>query len=283
MRFGLKINAGGWGEASQWAATAEDAGFDGLWTGDNLRNPRDPAVPVHDGPELLAAWAATTTRIRIGLLVANVIFRQPTVLAKQAVTLDHISAGRFQLGIGAGLWPTDHAMAGVPVWNARERTDRLREFVGIVDRLVRGDTSDHSGPHYAYHDAVMAPAPVQERLPLIVAANAPRSLAIVADHADSWVTFTGAVSEEDFHRASIDRSRVLDQLCVDRGRDPRALHRILLAYGSMSPWRDTGALAALVDRYRAIGFDEIVCYAPTPSERAVFDKVVGRLAELRRT
>src|SRR3954464_11592462 len=195
MRFGLKINAGTWREASQWAAIAEEVGFDGLWTGDNLRHPRDPAVPVHDGPELLAAWAATTTRIGIGLLVANVIFRQPTVLAKQAVTLDHISAGRFQLGIGSGLWPTDHAMAGVPVWNARERADRLREFGGVVDRLVRGDVSDHSGTHYAYHDAAMVPAPVRERVPLIVAANAPRSLAVVADHADSWVTFTGAASE----------------------------------------------------------------------------------------
>jgi alkanesulfonate monooxygenase SsuD/methylene tetrahydromethanopterin reductase-like flavin-dependent oxidoreductase (luciferase family) len=280
MRFGLKINPGGWEEASQWAELAEQVGFDGLWTGDNLRHPRDPATPVHDGLELLAAWAATTTEIKVGLLVVNMIFRQPTVLAKQAVTLDHISAGRLQLGIGSGLWSTDHAMSGVPLWSARERTDRLGEFVDVVDRLLRGDVSDHSGTYYAYHDAAMAPAPVQERIPLIVAANAPRSLAVVAGHADGWATFTGPAPEADFHQASVERSRILDQLCLDRGRDPRTLRRILLAYGSMNPWSGTDALARLTDRYRAIGFDEIVCFAPKPSERAVFDKVVGRLGDM---
>jgi alkanesulfonate monooxygenase SsuD/methylene tetrahydromethanopterin reductase-like flavin-dependent oxidoreductase (luciferase family) len=149
LRFGLKVNPRGWDDAAQWATIAEEAGFDSLWTGDNLRHPRDPTVPVHDGPAMLAAWAATTTRIKVGLLVANMIFRQPTVLAKQAVTLDHISAGRFELGIGSGLWPTDHGMSGTPVWSARERADRLSEFVGTVDRLLRGDVSDHSGAHYA--------------------------------------------------------------------------------------------------------------------------------------
>lgn len=280
MRFGLKVNPSDWEEASQWAGIAEEAGFDGLWTGDNIRNPRDPATPVHDGPEMLAAWAATTTKISVGLLVANMIFRQPTVLAKQAVTLDHISAGRFQLGIGSGLWPTDHAMSGVPQWNARERADRLGEFVEVVDRLLRGDVSDHSGAHYAYHDAAMAPAPVQERIPLIVAANAPRSLAVAAAHADGWTTFTGTAPEEDFYQASIERSRLLDQLCLERDRDPRTLRRILLAYGSMSPWAGVDALARLAERYRRIGFDEIVCFAPKPSERAVFDKVVERLGDL---
>jgi alkanesulfonate monooxygenase SsuD/methylene tetrahydromethanopterin reductase-like flavin-dependent oxidoreductase (luciferase family) len=283
VRFGLKVNPRGWGDAAQWAATADEAGFDSLWTGDNLRHPRDPAVPVHDGPAMLAAWAATTTRIKVGLLVANMIFRQPTVLAKQAVTLDHISTGRFQLGIGSGLWPTDHDMSGTPVWSARERTDRLSEFVGIVDRLLRGDVSDHSGAHYAYHDAAMAPASVQERVPLIVAANAARSLAVVADHADGWVTFTGTASEEDFHQASVERSRKLEQLCLKRDRDPRTPRRILLAYGSMNPWASTDSLARIADRYRTIGFDEIVCFGPTPSERPVFDKIAGRLSDLRQT
>src|SRR6185503_12044070 len=71
MRIGLKVNPGTWEEASQWATIAEEAGFDGLWTGDNMRNPRDPAVPVHDGPTIIAGWAATTSRIRVGLLIAN--------------------------------------------------------------------------------------------------------------------------------------------------------------------------------------------------------------------
>ena len=163
MRFGLNVNPGTWEEASRWAAIAEDTGFDGLWTGDNMRNPRDPAIPVHDGPTLIAAWAATTKRIRVGMLIANVVFRRPTVLAKQAVTLDHISGGRFELGIGAGLWPTDHGMSGVPIWSRRERSDRLAEFVAIIDRLLSGDVDDHQGAYYSYEQAAIAPAPLRPR------------------------------------------------------------------------------------------------------------------------
>ena len=273
MRFGLKVNPGTWDEATRWAGIAEDAGFDGLWTGDNMRNPRDPAIPVHDGPTLIAAWAATTSRIRVGLLIANVVLRRPTLLAKQAVTLDHISAGRFDLGIGSGVWPTDHGMSGVPMWTARERADRLAEFVAIVDRLLSGNVDDYEGAYYAYRDAAMTPVPVQSRIPLIVAANAPKALAVAAGHADAWVTFPGAATEEDFHQASITRIGMLDRLSRDRGR----LRRILLAYGAIAPWSSRDAFVRLVDRYRRIGFDEIVCYAPKPEERAVFDSVVADL------
>jgi alkanesulfonate monooxygenase SsuD/methylene tetrahydromethanopterin reductase-like flavin-dependent oxidoreductase (luciferase family) len=275
MRFGLKVNPGTWAEAAHWAGFAEEAGFDGLWTGDNMRHPRDPAIPVHDGPTIIAAWAATTTRIRVGVLIANVVFRRPTVLAKQAVTLDHVSGGRFDLGIGSGVWPTDHGMSGVPTWEPKERAERLTEFVGVVDRLLSGDVSDHDGPYYPYSKAAMTPAPIQSRIPLIVAANASKALAVAAEHGDGWVTFPGAASETDFHQASIERIRVLDEL---RQKPQR---RILLAYGSITPWASQNAFARLVERYASIGFDEMVCYAPKPEERAVFDKVVARLADFR--
>ena len=281
MRFGLKVNAGTWDEATHWARVAEDAGFDGLWTGDNARNARDPAIPVHDGATIIAGWAATTTRIRVGLLIANVVLRQPTLLAKQAVTLDHISSGRFELGIGSGLWPADHAMAGVPQWNGRERAGRLAEFAGIVDRLLSGDVGDHRGTYYAYHDAAMSPAPLQPRIPIIVAADGPRALAVTAAHGDAWVTFPGAAPEEEFHRAAIERGRTLDRLCEERERDPSTLRRILLAYGAIDPWASPDGFARLVERYRDAGFDEIVGYAPKPHEQAVFDEIAGRLGDHR--
>lgn len=280
MRFGLKVNAGTWSEAQQWAGIAEEAGFDGLWTGDNMRNPRDPAVPVHDGLTVMAAWAATTSRIRVGALIANAVFRRPTVLAKQAITLDHVSGGRFDLGIGSGLWPTDHAMSGVPFWSPRERADRLAEFVGIVDRLLAGDNRDHAGPNYPYADASTTPGPIQTRIPLIVAANGARSLAVAAEHGDAWVTFPGPATEDEFGAATLERTRTLDRLCVERDREPAGLRRILLAYGAITPWASPDAFARVVDRYRELGFDEIVCYAPKPEERAVFDKVVAGLTSL---
>ncbi len=276
MRFGLKVNAAGWTDAAEWAGRAEAAGFDGLWTGDNLRNPRDAAVPVLDGPTVVTAWAATTSRIRVGLLIANLVFRQPTVLAKQALTMDHVAGGRFDFGIGSGVWPTDHGMAGVPVWTARERVDRLTEFVTVVERLLSGDVSDHEGPYYPYSLASMTPGPVQERVPLIIAANAPRALAVVAAHGDGWVTFPGAASEADFYEASLERLRLLDE-----GLGGRSVRRILLAYGAISPWESVDGFARLVERYRGAGFDEIVVYAPKDHERAVFDEVVSKLDNYR--
>jgi alkanesulfonate monooxygenase SsuD/methylene tetrahydromethanopterin reductase-like flavin-dependent oxidoreductase (luciferase family) len=276
MRFGLKVNAAGWTDAAQWAGLAEEAGFDGLWTGDNLRNPRDPAVPVLDGPTVVTAWAATTSRIRVGLLIANLVFRQPTVLAKQALTIDHVAGGRFDLGIGSGVWPTDHGMAGVPVWTARERTERLAEFVAVVDRLLSGDVSDHAGPHYPYSLASMTPGPVQQRVPLIIAANAPRALAVVAAHGDGWVTFPGAATEADFYESSLERLRILTE-----GLGGRAVRRILLAYGAISPWASVDGFARLVERYRGAGFDEIVVYSPKEHERAVFDEIAGKLDNYR--
>ena len=276
MRFGLKVNPAGWDDASYWAGIAESAGFDGLWTGDNLRNPRDPAIPVHDGPTVIAGWAATTSRIRVGLLIANMVFRHPTLLAKQATTLDHISGGRFDLGIGSGVWPTDHGMAGTPVWTARERTDRLAEFVAVVDRLLSGDVSDHDGQYYPYTQAAMTPGTVQERLPLIVAANAPRALAVAAAHGDGWVTFPGAAAEAEFYGASVQRLQLLDELLAGR-----EIRRILLAYGQIDPWASADGFARLVERYRTAGFTELVLYAPKDHERAVFDKVADKLDSYR--
>lgn len=279
MKLGLKVNAGTWDEAAQGARVAEDAGFDSLWTGDNMRNPRDPAVPVHDGLTIIAGWAATTTRIRVGVLIANAVFRRPTVLAKQAMTLDHICGGRFELGIGSGLWPTDHAMSGVEWWEPRERADRLTEYVGVVERLLRGDVADHSGPYYPYADASMTPGPIQERIPLIVAANGRKALAVTAERADGWVTFPGAATEPDFQEASIERVRTLDRLRAERGGAP--LRRILLAYGAITPWASADGFGRMVERYREIGFDEIVCYAPKAVEQAVFDEVAARLDTYR--
>jgi alkanesulfonate monooxygenase SsuD/methylene tetrahydromethanopterin reductase-like flavin-dependent oxidoreductase (luciferase family) len=269
MRFGLKVNAGTWPEAMRWAQAAEDLGFDGLWTGDNMRNPRDPAIPVLDGPTVISAWAATTTRIRVGLLIANIIFRQPAVLAKQAVTLDHVSGGRFDLGIGSGLWPTDHAMSGVASWSAAERAERLTEFVDVVARLLAGDVSDHSGKYYNHSRAAMSPAPIQSPLPLIIAANGPQALAVAAAHA--WVTFAGSASEADFYQATIRRIGALP----DSGR------KILLAYGAITPWSSPDAFARMVERYQRIGITEIVCYTPKPEETAVFEKVTARLGDYR--
>jgi Luciferase-like monooxygenase len=168
-------------------------------------------------------------------------------------------------------------MSGVPMWTSEERAERLAEFVAVVDRLLSGNVEDHHGRYYPYQQAAMTPAAVQRPIPLIVAANSPRALGVAAEFAQGWVTFPGHATEEEFHRASIRRIGALDRLRGDRP----PLRKILLAWGAITPWAAADSFARLVDRYREIGFDEMVCYSPKPPERATFDKAVAELGTWR--
>ncbi len=159
--------------------------YDTAWVADHFANPWYPNEPWLEGWTLLSALAANTTRIRLGTLVTNITMHNPAVLARQALTLDHISGGRLELGIGAGGAPTDHAMTGVPNWDPPERVERLREFVEIVDRMLRGGVTTYSGRYYGVENAVMYPPAVQRpRPPMMIAAVGTRTLRIAAQYAD---------------------------------------------------------------------------------------------------
>ncbi|MFC0628157.1 LLM class flavin-dependent oxidoreductase [Kribbella deserti] len=133
---------------------------------------------------------------------------------------------------------------------------------------------NHAGKYYSYEQAAMTAGPVQGRIPLIVAANAPRALDVVAAQTDGWTTFPGTAPEDEFRAASVKRIERLE-------RSGRPLRRILLAYSAITPWSSVDGFRAMVADYAAIGFDEIGCHAPKPEERAVFDQVVPTLADYR--
>lgn len=145
MRFGYMALPASGAAAYREAYAAEAAGFDVLATGDHLRHPRDPSVSVLDGWSVLAAWAWQTERTRLAMLVSNPIYRNPVVLAKQAVTVDQLSDGRLDLGVGSGVYPTDHAMAGVPWWSPGDRVERFADFVRALIAALEGHTS-YDGP-----------------------------------------------------------------------------------------------------------------------------------------
>src|SRR5947209_3691977 len=98
------------------AKLAMQAGFHGIATGDHLRHPLDASIPLLDGWAVVSAWAMCTTGLRIGMLVSNIIYRHPVLVAKAALAADQLSDGRLDLGVGAGVYPTDHDMAGVAQW-----------------------------------------------------------------------------------------------------------------------------------------------------------------------
>lgn len=266
--------------ASSWADARRDAdlagrfAFDSLCTGDHLRHPPGDVFPTLDGWSVLAGWAATTDRLRLAMMVSNLSYRNPVVLARQAVAVDQISGGRLDLGVGAGAYGADHAMAGTPDWSRGERVARLGEFVEALDLVLRGAES-YQGRYYWFSDAVILPGSRQQpRPPVVVAAISPRTLRVAARCADVWSTFGGfgLDGHEVLARAAVQAATLGDQ-CAEAGRDPATIRRSLLALPQLEPWRSVGDFEGLVDGARRTGFDELVVFSPRQHELAVFEDV----------
>ncbi len=177
-RFGIAVDeAGGFPSLAERARWAEDAGFDILLIPDHLTT-LNPEVG-------LMAAAAATTRLRIGTLVYNNDLRHPAVLAQQAATLDLLSGGRFELGIGAGWAVEEYRSAGIPMDRASVRIARMEEAVTVLRRLFAGETLTHEGEHYRLRDHRLVPEPPQgEALPIHVGGNGDKLLAAAARQAD---------------------------------------------------------------------------------------------------
>jgi F420-dependent oxidoreductase-like protein len=238
---------------------ADEAGFDHLWAFDHF-NPifSDVAGDVFEGMTLLAAMAEATSRVRIGLMVAGNTYRHPGVLAKMATTIDHLSGGRLEFGLGASAAAAEHAVLGIPFYTAGERIRRLAEALTVCRKLWTEERASFDGRYYTLTDAVSNPKPLQRPHPPIWIGGAGEKLTlrVVAEHADVW-NVIGSV-EEVVRKAS-----VLDQHCADVGRDPAAIKR------SVQPRFDPAEPAAMVDllhAYIEAGFTENIVYVPPGDE-----------------
>jgi alkanesulfonate monooxygenase SsuD/methylene tetrahydromethanopterin reductase-like flavin-dependent oxidoreductase (luciferase family) len=223
----VRIGAAFWVHRTDWPSlrvaieAAEAAGVDDLWIDDHLLTDEgDPAAPKLEGWTTLAAAAAVTTHARLGLLVAANTIRNPGLTAKLATTLDQVSAGRLILGLGAGWLEDEHRAFGLDFGrSAGERLDRLGEAVAIVRRLLDGERFSHDGPVYRLRDALVAPRPVQPRIPILIGGSGPtKTLPIVARHAELWNAFGSP--------ASIAASdAILRERCRETGRDEADIER----------------------------------------------------------
>src|SRR6202165_1845302 len=168
----------------------EALGFDSAWDCDHFVQPSRPTGPYFEAWTLLAALATVTERIRIGVLVSCNTFRHPSLLAKEALTVDHVSNGRLELGMGAGWYEPEHPMFGIEMPPPGELVTRYREAVELVDRLLRNDMTSYAGRFYQVREAPMRPRPIQQpRPPLMLAAHKRKMLRIVAEHVDTWNSF----------------------------------------------------------------------------------------------
>jgi alkanesulfonate monooxygenase SsuD/methylene tetrahydromethanopterin reductase-like flavin-dependent oxidoreductase (luciferase family) len=241
----------------------EALGFDSVWLADQFVDPYVPTGFWFEAWTLLAALAAETKRIRIGTLVTSITLRNPSLLARQAMTIDHVSNGRLELGIGAGRAPLDHSMTGIPTWETPERARRFREFVEIVDRMLRQPTTTYQGQYYQIQDAAMNPMPAQRpRPPLTLAAHGPATLKITAALGDSWNSFGkfGASAGESL-TITRERNQILDEYCAARGRDPQTLRRSFLSgITDEKPFASLQAFQDYVGCYEEVGINEFIFY-----------------------
>jgi F420-dependent oxidoreductase-like protein len=274
LRYGIKLSQRApIDDYRQIWAIADEARFDHCWIMDHFATiGGDPDGEIFEAWSLLGAMAVATTRTRIGCMVTGNTYRHPGILAKCAVTVDHLSGGRLEFGLGAGWAEYEHTMFDLRLGPPGERLDRLEEACEILRSLWSAPRTTYDGQHYKITDAVAEPKPVQERLPIWIGGSGRRrTLRIAARFADVW-NAAGGTPEE-----IADLSGVLDQHCSDVGRDPAEIRRTV----QVRLADDTDETLRLVERYAAVGVTEFVLVMITPDAVPAAERAAEMLPRLR--
>jgi F420-dependent oxidoreductase-like protein len=272
MRFSIWLGTQQtWDELLASAEHAERTGWDGIWVADHfMPNGERSAMPRLEAWTTIAALAARVDRVRVGVLVTGNTYRHPAVLAKMAATVDHISEGRLVLGLGAGWQVNEHEAYGIGLPAVGERLARLDEACQVIRLLHSQERSNFEGRFYRLVDAPCEPKPVQRPLPLLIGGSGEKTtMRIAARYADEWNCW--GLPDLMAHKAE-----VLEQHCLEIGRDPASIRRSAQAVLLMSDdaqqlnsWRSDNSgmpriigtsseVADVMGRYAEIGTDEFV-------------------------
>jgi F420-dependent oxidoreductase-like protein len=276
LRFGLKLSQNATiDELRDVWRLADEAGFDSCWVMDHFAT----LGPTDDGPifetwTMLAAMAQLTTRTRIGCAVVGNTYRHPAVLAKMAVTVDHLCAGRLEFGLGAGWAENEHTMLGLEFGTKNDRADRLEESVQIIRALWTQPRTTFEGRHYRLRQAVAEPKPVQQPHPPIwIGGSGPkRTLRIAAQYADVWNAAGG--SPEEIAASSV----ILDQHCADIGRDPAQIRRSVQLGLRVDELHQA---VAIVDGYVKVGVTDFLLIVRGDHATVAGEQLAAQLPGLR--
>lgn len=255
---------------------ADEAGFDHVWDFDHFAAIGADGTdrPVYEGWALLAALAASTKRVRFGCLVTGNTYRHPAVLAKMAVTVDHLSGGRLEFGIGAAWAEAEHRMYGIE--GLDHRVGRLRESLEVMTSLWTKERTTFDGRYYHIRDAVANPKPIQKPYPPIwIGGSGDLMLTVIARYADVW-NVSGASTSE----AAAELNRKLDEACNKIGRDPAKIRR---SAQYMWDGRERTALIDRISRYAEVGFTEHIINCQGPDHGRVAAAAAEALPDLRST
>ena len=236
----------------------------------------DPGGPVLEGWTLLSALAAQTERLRLGLLVTSNRFRPPAMLAKIAATVDVVSGGRLEFGIGAGSRPghpiarREYEAHGLPFYDSAHAVGSLAEACTVIRRLwTEAEPFDFDGTYLHLTGAFCNPKPVQRpRPPILIGGRSTATLRVVAEHADLWNIPGGDIDD------AVRRGALLDRFCAEIGRDPAAITRsMVLPVSYDDPGITRKAIAEAIDA----GFRHIVLVLAPPYPENVARWVTGEL------
>jgi F420-dependent oxidoreductase-like protein len=275
LHFGLKLS----GQDTSIEAlrtiwrVADEAGFDHVWDFDHLASIGEggPDRPIYEGWALQAAMAEATKRVRIGSMVTGNTYRNPALLAKLAVTVDHLSGGRLEFGIGAAWATIEHSMYGIE--GLDHRVGRLSESLKIIKSLWSEERTNFDGRYYQMKDAIANPKPVQKPHPPIwIGASGETTIRLVARYADVWNT---GADRLDKGTQVITR---LDDACGAIGRDPSEIRRSI-----QHAWdgQDRSRLLEQSARYFELGFTEQIFMLDPPKALMLADRLAEALPELR--
>ncbi len=238
----------------------------------------DRREPMLEGYTALGFLAGRTERIRLGLMVTGVTYRHPGLLANIVTTLDVVSQGRAQLGIGAAWYEREHLAYGVPFPPVSERFERLEETLQICRQMWSDDDGPYEGVHYRLAETVCSPRPVSSPHPpiLVGGSGEKKTLRLVARYADACNLFATEPSEVAH------KLEVLERHCVDEDRDPATIQRTIL--GMVDPVADPDAFLTSMEQYAGLGIDmvEVMPLVEDPAAWAagLGEWIVPRLAEL---
>ena len=276
MRHSFKA----WGQQTDWPALRDiwieadrDGFWDMVWLNDHLIPPKsEEHLPIFEAWALLAGAAATTERLRFGTMVSSNTFRHPGVLAKTIATIDHMSEGRLEIGLGAGWHEREHESYGIPLPALSERFDRLEETLAIVNGLLTQDTYSFAGRFHTLVEARCEPKPVQEPRPPFVVGGAgmKRTMAIAARWADQWnyPDYTGELEP------LATRIPHLRELMTAAGRDPASIEiSAQFRYGG-----DPVEARDRAEAYREIGVDHVLVSFTPPIDPTLPGIVAEALA-----
>ncbi|MFM8599855.1 MAG: TIGR03560 family F420-dependent LLM class oxidoreductase [Mycobacterium sp.] len=263
----------GYRELESFWRSADELGFAAVWDYDHFYGLVDDPTPTLEGWTTLAAMAVVVRRARVGCMVSGVTYRNPAVLAKMAVTVDHISGGRLEFGLGAGWHEAEHLGYGIDFPSPGARVAMVDEALTVIRRLWTEDSVTFEGRFFTLVDALCEPKPVQRpHPPIVVGGSQPKMLRVIARHADEW-----NMPSHDGPREWAQANARLDEACAEVGRDPARVRRsVQLFLHPRDPEQVEGQLALLPD-YRELGCQHVVLsfYQPPSPE------LLQRCAQLR--